>query len=182
VRQLFAWVGLERCSIGEVCRRWQARQIRTPKGKPYWDRTTVWGILKNPAYKGQAQYGGTQVGPRRARLRPLRGRKAQPRRAVTTYDTPESDRITIEVPALVSADLFAAVAEQLQENRRRQRERRHGACYLLQGSGVRDLRLRLLRQATQPVGQGLGEALGVGGGARSSPLLCWDLHGCSPWT
>jgi site-specific DNA recombinase len=133
VQQLFTWVGLERCSIGEVCRRLQARQIPSPKGKPYWDRTTVWGILKNPAYKGQAQFGKTQVGPRRPRLRPLRGKKAQPRRAVGVYDTPEADRIAIEVPALVSAEVFAAVAEQLLENRRRCRTRRRGACYLLQG-------------------------------------------------
>jgi site-specific DNA recombinase len=67
VRQIFAWVGLERCSIGEVCRRLQTQQIPSPKGKPYWDRTTVWGILKNPAYKGQAQFGKTHVGPRRPR-------------------------------------------------------------------------------------------------------------------
>src|SRR5262245_56616268 len=132
VQQLFTWVGLERCSIGEVCRRLQAQQIPSPKGKPYWDRTTVWGILKNPAYKGQAQFGKTQVGPRRPRLRPLRGKKAQPRRAAV-YDTPEADRISIEVPALVSAEAFAAVAEQLQENRRRCRTRRRGARYLLQG-------------------------------------------------
>ena len=57
VRQLFAWVGRERCSIGEVCRRLQAQQIPSPKGKPYGDRTTVWGILKNPPYKGRAQFG-----------------------------------------------------------------------------------------------------------------------------
>jgi site-specific DNA recombinase len=133
VRQLFAWVGLERCSIGEVCRRLQAQQIPRPKGKPYWDRTTVWGILKNPAYKGQAQFGKTQVGPRRPRLRPLRGKKAQPRRPVTVYDTPEADRIAIEVPALVSEEVFAAVAERLQENRRRCRTGQRGARYLLQG-------------------------------------------------
>jgi len=133
VRQLFAWVGLERCSIGEVCRRLQAQQIPSPKGKPYWDRTTVWGILKNPAYKGQAQFGKTQVGPRRSRLRPLRGKKAQPRRPVTVYDTPEADRIAIEVPALVSEEVFAAVAERLQENRRRCRTGRRGARYLLPG-------------------------------------------------
>src|SRR5262249_58486359 len=66
------------------------------------------------------------------RLRPLRGKKAQPRRAAV-YDTPEADRISIEVPALVSTESFAAVAEQLQENRRRCRTRRRGACYLLQG-------------------------------------------------
>src|SRR5436305_658601 len=54
-------------------------------------------------------------------------------RAVALYDPPEADRIAIEVPALVGADVFAAVAEQLQENRRRCRTRRRGACYLLQG-------------------------------------------------
>jgi site-specific DNA recombinase len=133
VRLLFTWVGLERCSIGEVCRRLQAQALPSPKGKPYWDRTTVWGILKNPAYKGQAQFGKTQVGPRRPRLRPLRGKKAQPRHAVTTYDTPEADRIAIAVPALVTEEVFAAVAEQLQENRRRSRTGRRGARYLLQG-------------------------------------------------
>ena len=133
VRLIFTWVGLERCSIGEVCRRLQAQTIPSPKDKPYWDRTTVWGILKNPAYKGQAQFGKTHAGPRRPRLRPLRGKKAQSRRAVAVYDTAETDRIAIAVPALVDENLFAAVAEQLQENRRRCRTRRRGACYLLQG-------------------------------------------------
>lgn len=133
VRQIFDWVGRQRCSIGEVCRRLQAQQIPSPKGKPYWDRSTVWGILKNPAYKGQAQFGKTQVGPRRPRLRPLRGNKAQPRRPVAVTETAEADRIRIAVPALVAEEVFASVAEQLQENRRRCRTRRRGACYLLQG-------------------------------------------------
>jgi hypothetical protein len=52
VRQLFVWVALELCSIGEVCRRLQERAIPSPRGKGYWDRTTVWGILKNPTYIG----------------------------------------------------------------------------------------------------------------------------------
>src|SRR5262249_46184169 len=54
VQPLCAGVGRERCSIGEVCRRLQAQRIPSPQGKPYWDRTTVWGILKHPADKGQA--------------------------------------------------------------------------------------------------------------------------------
>jgi putative spermidine/putrescine transport system substrate-binding protein len=29
--------------------------------KPYWDRTTVWGILKNPAYKGQVALNGSPL-------------------------------------------------------------------------------------------------------------------------
>jgi site-specific DNA recombinase len=133
VRQIFAWVGQDRLSLYEVCRRLQKQGIATPTGKSRWDRTTIWGLLQNPAYKGQAAYGKTRVGPRRPCLRPSRGHPAQPRRAYSTYDVPADQQIAIPVPALVEADLFDIVQEQLQENRRRQRERRCGARYLLQG-------------------------------------------------
>lgn len=132
VRQLFAWVGQERCSLGEVCRRLEKQGIPSPRGKPHWDRSTVWGLLKNPAYKGTAAFGKTQIGELRKRLRPTRGHEETSRRGYSVYDTPERS-VFIPVPALVSEDLFAAVAEQLQENRRHSRERRRGARYLLQG-------------------------------------------------
>ena len=67
------------------------------------------------------------------RLRAQRGRSLQPRRAHSTVDVPAADWQLIPVPALVSAELFAAVAEQLTENRQRAREGRRGARYLLQG-------------------------------------------------
>src|SRR5919205_1920190 len=73
VRQIFAWIGRERISLGEVCRRLQQGGIRTRSGKPAWDRTTVWGILRNPAYAGMAAFGKTRIGPMPARLRPVRG-------------------------------------------------------------------------------------------------------------
>jgi site-specific DNA recombinase len=131
VRQIFAWVGLERCSIGELCRRLQQRGIPSPRGKVYWDRTTVWAMLKNTAYVGRAQFGKTRVGPRRPRLRAQRGRALQPRRSCSSYDTSAEERISVPVPAIVDDALFAAVAEQLTENRRRQRQQKRGAKYLL---------------------------------------------------
>src|SRR5215203_4475707 len=73
VRRIFAWIGRERISIGEVCRRLQQEGIRTRSGKPAWDRSTVWGILRNPAYAGTAAFGKTRIGPMPARLRPVRG-------------------------------------------------------------------------------------------------------------
>jgi site-specific DNA recombinase len=133
VRKIFTWVAVERCSIGAVCRRLQQQNIHSPRGKDYWDRSTVWGILNNSAYRGEAQFGKTRVGPLRPRLRAQRGRPLQPRDAHSTYDTPLSDRVAISVPALVDEALFASVAEQLAENRRRQREGQRGARYLLQG-------------------------------------------------
>ena len=133
VRQIFQWVGFDRLSIQEVCRRLQEQGIRTATGKSWWDRTTVWGILKNPAYKGMAAFGKTRVGPMRPRLRPQRGDPEQPRRAHSTYNMPQEQWVYIPVPAIVEPPLFDSVQEQLKENRQRQRQRRRGARYLLQG-------------------------------------------------
>ena len=134
VRKIFAWVGQERCSIGEVCRRLRREGVPTRTGKPAWDRSVVWLILKNPAYKGTAAFGKTRAGELKPqRLRPQRGRPERPRRPVSRVDTPSEDRILIDVPALVSEDLFGAVEAQLEENRRRRRDRPRGGRYLLQG-------------------------------------------------
>ena len=133
VRQVFTWVGQDRCSIGEVCRRLNATKERTRTGKTVWDRATVWGMLKNPAYKGMAAFGKTRVEPLRPRLRAQRGRPIQPRRAVSTQDLPREQWMTIPVPAIVSEDLFEAVQDQLQENQQRARIGQRGARYLLQG-------------------------------------------------
>ncbi len=132
VRQVFHWVGLERASIGEVCRRLNAAGERTRTGH-VWERSVVWAMLKNPAYQGQAAFGKTQAGPLGPRLRAQRGRALQPRRAVATRDVPAEKWLTIPVPALVDAAVFAAVTEQLEINRRHARHSQRGARYLLQG-------------------------------------------------
>ena len=133
VRLMFQWIGHERLSIGEVCRRLQQRGYLTRSGKSAWDRTTVWGILKNPAYIGTAAFGKTRIGAMRERLRPVRGGAEQPRWSYGTYDVPETEWLRMPVPALIENELFAAVQEQLAENRQRNRQNRRGQRYLLQG-------------------------------------------------
>nr|WP_052567824.1 recombinase family protein [Ktedonobacter racemifer] len=113
VRQVFIWVGRDRCSIGEVCRRLTAAKEHTRTGKTVWDRATVRDMLHNPAYKGAAAFGKTRLEPLRPRLRAQRGRPLQPRRAVSTHDMPPSAWLSIPVPALVDDALFDAVQEQL---------------------------------------------------------------------
>ena len=49
VRQVFAGVGHDRLTIGEVCRRLTQAGEVTRTGKTVCDRSVVWGILKNPA-------------------------------------------------------------------------------------------------------------------------------------
>src|SRR4051795_12833311 len=90
VRKVFEWVGQERCSIGEVCRRLRRDGVPTRTGKPAWDRATVWLILKDPAYRGKAAFGKTRAGEfKPQRLRPQRGRPELPRRPVSTVDAPQ---------------------------------------------------------------------------------------------
>jgi len=93
----------------------------------------VWGMLKNPAYKGMAAFGKTRVGDRRRALRPQRGAAEQPRKAYSTYEVAPEDWIYIPVPAIIGEDLYEVVQERLAENRKRSRERARGARHLLQG-------------------------------------------------
>jgi site-specific DNA recombinase len=133
VKQIFQWVGRDRISIGEVKRRLDKQEVPTPKKKTWWDRTTIWGIVNNPTYKGSAAFGKTRTGPRRQQLKTQRGRSKTPRRTGSTYDTATADQISIAVPAIVSEEIFEAVEQQLEENRQRGRERKRGASHLLQG-------------------------------------------------
>src|SRR5881398_1654733 len=52
IRQVFDWIGRDRLTIGEVCRRLTQAGERTRTGKTVWDRSAVWGMLKHPAYMG----------------------------------------------------------------------------------------------------------------------------------
>jgi site-specific DNA recombinase len=133
VRQVFDWIGRDRLTIGEVCRRLTQAGERTRTRRTVWERSVVGGILHNPAYQGTAAFGKTRQGPLRPRLRAQRGRPLQPRRATADYGVPASEWLPIPVPALVDPSVFAAVQEQLQDNRRHARQSRRGARYLLQG-------------------------------------------------
>src|SRR6266542_5117670 len=65
VRQIFDWVGRDRLSIGEVCRRLTQAKELTRTGRTQWDRSALWAMLKNPAYMGVAAFGKTRLGEMR---------------------------------------------------------------------------------------------------------------------
>ena len=133
VHQIFEWVGRDRLSISEVCRRLKEQGTPSPTGKPGWSRSGIWNLLKNTAFCGRATFGKTQIGERRPQLRPQRGSPKIPRRAGSIYRTNVDQHIVIPVPAIVEEGLFAAVQEQLDANQRSCREHCRGARYLLQG-------------------------------------------------
>src|SRR3990167_8242764 len=133
VRKIFSWIGQERLSVGENCRRLKNENIFSPKGKSYWDRRVIWGMLKNPAYKGQAAFGKTKVGPRLPAVRPQRHSSEQPRKNNSFYDVEKENWIYIPVPAIIEESLFDAAQDQLAENKKTFRMTRRGAVHLLQG-------------------------------------------------
>jgi site-specific DNA recombinase len=133
VRQMFEWVGHERVTIGDVCRRLSRAGEPTRTGKSIWDRSAVWGMLRNPAYMGTAAFGKTRQGPLRPRLRAQRGRPLQPRRASSPVEVPREEWMPIPVPAIVAPELFAAAQEQLRDNQRHARQYCRGAKSLRQG-------------------------------------------------
>jgi site-specific DNA recombinase len=135
VRQIFSWIGVDRCSLSEFCRRLQNAGIPTATGKRIWSREAVWHVLQNPAYQGQAAYGKTHMMPRgkKSRMRAARGRPAEPRRSKAPVETDPKEWVYVSVLALVDAALFRAAHAQLEENRSRARQGRRRPGYLLQG-------------------------------------------------
>jgi site-specific DNA recombinase len=132
-REIFRWVGVEGLSLGEVVCRLAEQGVLTRSGKARWDRATIRGMLTNPAYMGLARYGKTRLFPRNTPLKRSRGRAEVPRRPKVARPTSPEEQEPIPVPALVSEELFEAVSDRLEENRRRYRAQKQGTEFLLSG-------------------------------------------------
>ena len=117
VRMVFEIYTQQRLSINAIARLLNERQIATRTGKGRWERSTIWGMLRNPAYRGTACYGKTEQWPRQRVTRPLRQRKALPSRDVGGHERPRAEWIEVPVPALVSEEMFALAQEQLEKNK-----------------------------------------------------------------
>jgi len=137
VRRVFDSLVKKQKSIGEIVRCLNRDAIATKRGAAQWDRSTVWAMLHNPAYIGKAAYGKTEQAERRKLLRPIRNRNPIAHRVHSTHrDKPVEQWIYIDVPAIVSPELFQAAKKQLQRNKRLSQRHGRGDKYLLQGLTV----------------------------------------------
>ena len=132
VRMVFEIYTQQGLSIKAIARLLNERQIATRTGKGRWERSTVWGMLRNPAYRGTACYGKTELRPRQRITRPLRQRRGLPSRDSAGHERPRTEWIEVPVPALVSEERFALAQEQLEKNKRHS-PRRTVEPTLLQG-------------------------------------------------
>jgi site-specific DNA recombinase len=118
VREIFRRYAEEGESIGKIVRWLGAQGVPTRTGKTAWNPATVWGMLRNPAYAGEAAFGKTRMtgGPVRVtRTARLRGKRSG--RSAREHLAPEHWK-RIPVPALISEEQFALVQDRLQRNQR----------------------------------------------------------------
>jgi site-specific DNA recombinase len=117
VREIFRRYIEDDCSIADLARWLTEQAIPTRKGKAVWDRSTVWGMLRNPAYRGQAAYGKTKVADRHGKpTRTTRARGERRGRRQVRVDEPVEQWLFIPVAPLVSDETFALAQERLQRN------------------------------------------------------------------
>jgi site-specific DNA recombinase len=123
VQRVYALYTIDGLSIGEIARRLNAEGIPTRKQSARWERSVVWAMLRNPAYRGVACYGKTRITGRIRVTRALRRRGGLVSSDSAGHERAREDWIEIPVPALVSEDSFARAQELLHENKIRSRRR-----------------------------------------------------------
>ena len=123
VRRIYEMYTVEGLSIGEITRRINAEGIPTRKASARWERSTVWAVLRNSAYRGVACFGKTRASSRTRVIRPLRRRGVATPCVTSGHERPRDEWIEIPVPSLISEETFARAQELLQENKIRSRRR-----------------------------------------------------------
>ena len=120
VRQVFELYTAQALSIGAITRKLNELNVPTRKEKTCWERSTIWAMLRNPAYRGMACFGKTQEAARQHRdNRAVRMRSNPPRRSPRPMqDAPKDQWIQIPVPALVDEQTFDLAQERLQDNKK----------------------------------------------------------------
>ena len=117
VREVFARYVNDGISIGELARWLTERGIPTRTGKAVWDRSSVWAMLRNTAYRGQAAFGKTKTLERHGKpTRTTRERGERHCHRPARADQPAEKWTLIAVPAIVSEETFELAQARLSQN------------------------------------------------------------------
>jgi site-specific DNA recombinase len=114
VQQMFAWYLEQGATLGVIARRLMEAGVLIPTAKSTWSRSTIRGILKNPAYVGNAYGHCTYLVPAKTRRSPLEPVGA----GITNKRRPEEEWILVSVPEVVDMETFELVQEKLSQNRK----------------------------------------------------------------
>ena len=119
VAEMFRRYADDGATIADLARWLTSQGVPTRTGKSRWDRSVIWGMLRNPAYAGRAVFGKTQIihaQPGLNRVARLQGRTVP--RPVKAVDRPREEWTEIAVPAIVDQDTFTRVQQRLEDNKK----------------------------------------------------------------
>src|SRR5438270_7677960 len=122
VRRVYEMYTVEGLSIGEITRRLNSEGVPARRASR-WERSVVWGVLRNPAYRGIACFGKTRISARTRVMRPQRRRGTTTPSTTAGHQRPREEWIEIPLPALVTRESFARAQELLYQNKIRSRRR-----------------------------------------------------------
>ena len=118
VREIFDRYVERRESIVQIGKSLTKQGVPTRTGTPHWGSSTIWAILRNPAYTGQAAYGRRRVTGEPAKsMRLTRQRGRHSGRSAYEHVGPEH-WLRIPVPALITEEQHALAQELLERNSR----------------------------------------------------------------
>ena len=145
VRDVFARY-VERRRLDRRARALADRAVASTRtGKTVWDRSTIWAMLRNPAYRGQAAFGKTKTAERHGGpTRTTRQRGERHGRRLTRYDQPAEKWTLIPVPPLITEETFELAQARLLENTRFATPQHQGADAAARRARLPRVRLLLL--------------------------------------
>jgi len=118
VREIFDRYVEQHESITQIARSLTEQSVPTRTGTPCWGPSTIWAILRNPAYTGQAAYGRRRVTGAPAKpMRLTRQRGGHSGRSAYEHVGPEQ-WLRIPVPALITEEQHALAQKLLARNSR----------------------------------------------------------------
>jgi site-specific DNA recombinase len=151
IRHMFEWRALG-WSWDRIALELTAQGVPTRMDRGRWDHSTIRGIVRNPAYKGEGLYGRRRSAPTERSRRRVR------------WETDPSTLIPLKYPAIVTPELWA---EAQQTNPGRHPVRASVDKYLLRGGMVRCVEHNLTMSGSQAQHTG---------GAYRCKLLLPDGH------
>jgi site-specific DNA recombinase len=107
IRTVFDWLATDGMSLRAIQLRLNRLGILTKEGKSWWQRATLYRIVRDPIYTGRWYYNKRMNAPAKIK----KGTMVQVLK-------PREQWIPVQVPAIISEQTFEAAQRQLERNRR----------------------------------------------------------------
>ena len=134
VKEAFSLYCEKNFSIGAVAKYFTTQNYVTRSGKTCWDRSVIWNMLRNPAYKGTAAFRKTKKVRRNRKTKlAIDSKNTFCGELTSSRERPKEEWIYISVPALIDTRIFDIAQHKLKNNLKLSPRNNKKHNYLLSG-------------------------------------------------